>query len=168
MIVATADNFGLTFVLEVVGLIAVVTFVLRKFPGPLVAKMMNDKLADIRAQLSAGDEAKKAGAAFVEERTAALEAAKREAIGIIEQARHGAELVAIDGERQAEEEYDRVVRRAAAAIDAARAAVRAEIMRQVGTLVVSATTDVVEAELDSASQHRLIAEAIAATEAEAH
>jgi F-type H+-transporting ATPase subunit b len=168
MIVATADNFGLSFLLEIVGLVVVVWFVVRKFPGPLVVKMMNDKLAEIRGQLSAGEEAAAAAAALVADRKAALEAAGGEAVAIVEQARRGAELVANEGERQAEEEYERIVRRAGAAIEAARGSVRAEIMAQVGRLVVAAATDVVEAELDATAQHRLIGEAITATEAEVH
>jgi len=168
MIVAMADNFGLSFILEVVGLVVVVTFVIKKFPGPLVAKMMNDKLAEIRAQLSAGEEAKAAALALIAQRSRSLEAAKVEAREIVEQARSGAELVAAESDRQADEEYDRIVRRAAGAIDAAHGAVRAEIMGQIGRLVLSATTDVVEAELDATTQHRLIDEAIAETEAEVH
>lgn len=166
MIVAAAANFGLSFILELVALGLVGLFIWRKVLPPL-SKAMAAKTAEISAQLSAGDEAKAAGAALIESRTAALEAAKREAIAIVDQARHGAELVAVESERVAQEEYDRIVRRAAPAIEAARATVRAEIMSQIGTLVVAATTDVVEAELDSTTRHRLISEAIAATEAEA-
>jgi F-type H+-transporting ATPase subunit b len=163
----TAGNFGLAFILELAALGLVGLFIARKVMPPL-RKAMAAKTAEITAQLSAGEEAKKAGAALIESRTAELQASQREAVAIVEQARHGAELVVVEGERQAEEEYERIVRRAAAAVDAARAAVRAEIMSQVGGLVVSATTDVVEAELDSNVQHRLISEAIAATESEAH
>ena len=168
MIVATADNFGLSFLLEIVGFVVLVWFVLKKFPGPLVVKMMNAKLADIRGQLSAGEEAADAAAALVADRKAALDAAAGEAAAIVEQARRGALLVASESDRQADEEYERIVRRAGAAIEAARGSVRAEIMAQVGRLVVAATTDVVEAELDGAAQHRLIGEAITATEAEVH
>jgi F-type H+-transporting ATPase subunit b len=164
----SANNFGLSFILEIVGLVVVATFVVRKFPGPLVVKMMNDKLVQIRAQLSAGEEAKKAADTLIASRTAALEAAKDEAQAIVDQARRGAELVAIESDRLADEEYERVVRRAATAIDAERGQARAEIMSQVGRLVLSATTDVVEAELDSTTQRRLIDEAISATEAEVH
>src|ERR1700733_330258 len=105
MLLATADNFGLSFALEIVGLVVVVWFVLKKFPGPLVVKMMNDKLADIRAQLSAGEAAEQSAAELIESRTRALEAAKVEATAIVEQARRGAELVSAEAVNQADEEY---------------------------------------------------------------
>ncbi len=168
MIVAAGDNFGLSFGLEIVGLVVVTTFVIKKFPGPLVVKSMNDKLSEIRAQLSAGAEAKAAAAALVDRSAAALEEAKTEAAGIVEQARRGAELVAAESTRQADEEYDRIVRRASAAIDAARASARLEVQLLVGRLVYAAAAEVVEAELDPTTQHRLIDDAITSTEAEAH
>jgi len=167
MIVATANNFGLSFVLEIVGLALVVIFVVRKVVPP-VRKLMADKLAEIGAQLSAGADAAAAAAELVAARQAAFDAAGAEATAIVDQATRGAELVATEGARQADEEYDRIVRRAAASIEAARASVRAEIMAVVGRLVLAAATDVVEAELDPTVQHRLIAEAITATEAEVH
>lgn len=167
MIIAAADNFGLSFILEVVGLIVVTTFVVKKFPGPLVLKLMNSKLTEIAAQLSAGEEAKKAAEGLVAERQRELDLSEAEARAIVEQARRGAELVATESVRQAEEEYERLVRRAAVTIEVARGATRAEVLAQVGRLVLTAATEVVEAELDATAQHRLIDEAISATEVEA-
>jgi F-type H+-transporting ATPase subunit b len=129
---------------------------------------MAKKTAEISAQLSAGEETRAAAAALVAERTAALEAARTEAAAIVAQARRGAQIVATDGERAAEEEYERIVHRAQAAIEATRGAVIAGIMAQVGRLVLAAATEVVEAELGPEAQHRLIDEAITATEAEVH
>ena len=165
MVFAATDNFGLSFVLELVALGLVILFIIRKVVPPL-RKAMDAKTLEITQQLSAGEEAALAAAALLESRNQALAAATDEARSIVDQARRGAELVARESEHQATEEYQRIVRRAGAAIEAARGSVRAEIMRQVGRLVLSATTDVVEAELDATTQHRLIGEAISATEAE--
>jgi F-type H+-transporting ATPase subunit b len=165
MVVAATDNFGLSFILELVALALVVLFVIRKILPPL-RKAMAAKTAEITQQLSAGEDAAAAATALIESRNEALAAATDEARAIVDQARRGAELITSESDHQAEEEYQRVVRRAGAAIEAARGAARAEIMRQVGRLVLSAATDVVEAELDGPTQHRLIGEAIAATEAE--
>ncbi len=53
--------------------------------------------------------------------------------------------------------------RASLEIEAARNRVRAEVISELGAIVVDAAERVVSAELDDASQRRLIAEAISAT-----
>jgi hypothetical protein len=56
--------------------------------------------------------------------------------------------------------------RARIGIELARAQIRAEEINAVGALVVAVAAKVVAAELDERDHHRLIAEAIAAAEAE--
>jgi F-type H+-transporting ATPase subunit b len=164
--VAATTNFGVSFALECVGLVLVAWFAIKKFPGPMIGTLMRDKLAEVRGQLAAGEEATAAAAALLSERRAAVEAARAEAASIVDQARHGAELVREASGSQADEEYERIVRRAADAIEGARLAARAEITAQVGRLVYAAARDVIAAELDDPAQRRLIDEAIRATEAE--
>ncbi|HUY30817.1 MAG TPA: F0F1 ATP synthase subunit B [Acidimicrobiales bacterium] len=164
MLLASA-NFGLSYILEVVGLAFVVAFVVRKVVPPLRAAM-NRQEAAIRAQLAAGDEARAAAERLVASRRADLERARAEAETIVAQARESAEQLASDGQRRAEEERARLVARAAVEVELARAQARDEVTSRVAALVIVAAEAVVEAELDGEMHHHLIAQAIAAAESE--
>lgn len=161
-----AANFGESYILEVVGLLLVVVFVVRKVVPPLRRAM--DKQADvIRAQLASGDEARAAAERLVAARRAELEHARSEASHLVEQAKRSAEQLVEDGRRRADEERQRLVARAGAEVELARARVREEVTSRVAALVIAAAEAVVEAELDTATHHHLIVEAIAAAESEA-
>ncbi len=164
MVLASA-NFGESYILEVVGLVLVVVFIVRRVAPPL-AKLMNDKQASIRSQLAAGDEARAAAEQVVAKRAAELEVARQEAATILDQARVSAGQLVDDGRRRAEDEYQRLVTRASTELDLARSRAREEVMAHIASLVVAAAEAVVESELDSATHHHLIDEAIAAAESE--
>jgi F-type H+-transporting ATPase subunit b len=159
---AATDNFGLSYLLEWIGL-AICALVIWRYVWPPLRRLMNDQRERIQTELSAGEEAKSQAEALVAERRAALEQARGEAAGIVEQARRSAEGIVEDGRRRAEEERARTVGRAELEITAARARVRAEVISEVGRVVVAAAESVVEAELDDADQRRLIDGAIDAT-----
>jgi len=162
--IATANaNFGISFLLEIVGVVIVGGLIWRYIAPPL-NKMMTRKLESIKGQLSAGDEARAEAVRVVGEHHSALEAAKLEAVQILEQAKKSSEFLVNDGVRRAEEEYGRIVSRIEHEIEAARSRARQEVLSELGAVVVVATEVVVRAELDATSHHRLIGEAIAATE----
>jgi F-type H+-transporting ATPase subunit b len=162
---AAAGNFGLSYLLEWIALAFVVAFIWR-YVAPPLRKAMDAKRQQIGASLSEGDRAQTEAEALVTERRAALESAKAEAAAILAQAQQSAAAMLAEGGRRAEEERDRIISRAAAEIDGARIRLRAEVISEVGALVVAAAEQVVAAELDAANQHRLIGEAIEATEQE--
>ena len=164
-IAASTANFGLSFLLEIVGIIIVGALIWRYIAPPL-NRMMSRKLESIKGQLSAGDEARAEAVRVVGEHQAALESAKLESVQIIQQAKRSAEFLVNDGVRRAEEEYGRIVSRIEHEINAARSRARQEVLTDLGAVVVVATEVVVRAELDEISHHRLIGEAIAATESE--
>ncbi len=165
MLYASA-NFGESFLLEVVALVLVIAFIVRKVVPPL-RKAMDHRAETIRGQLAAGDEARAAAAALVESRRAALEAAKSEAAAIVDQARQSAAQIVADGSRRAESEAERLAQRAGTEVLLAHSRVRQEVATEVGALVLELTERVVVAELDEVKHHRLIAEAISAAESEA-
>jgi F-type H+-transporting ATPase subunit b len=160
-----SNNFGLSYVLELVG-IAITVALIWKYIAPPLGRAMNRRLDSIRGQLAAGETARAEGLKIVEQRTAELKAAEQEAKALIEQAKHSAELLVLEGQRRAEEERSRIVARTAVEIAAARARARHEVLADLGLVIVAATEVVVRAELNDASHHRLIDEAIAATESE--
>jgi ATP synthase F0 subunit b len=167
-ILASSGNFGLSWILEVVSLIPIGWIVWRYVwaSGINLRGLMAARAAAISSQLSAGDEARTQAAALVEAKRAALEAAKAEAETIRVQSSAAAEEVIAEGTRRASDDYQRLLQRAEAEIAAALARVRAEIAEEASALIVEAVEAVIAAELDGASHHRLIDEAIGATEAE--
>ena len=165
MIFAATNNFGLSYILEIVG-IAITVALIVKYITPLLRGAMNRRLDTIRGQLAAGETARAEALKIVAQRTAELEAAEQEAKALVEQARRSAELLVEEGGRRAEEERSRIVARTAVEIAAARARARHEVLADLGLVIVAATEVVVRAELNDVSHHRLIDEAIAATESE--
>lgn len=165
MILADAGNFGLSYVLEWIAFVFVVVFIWR-YVAPWLNRQMNAKREQIRSQLAERDELAAAAEALIAERRTQLESARAEAREIVEQAHRSAAALVQDGRRRAEEERARIVARAGAEIDAANSRARAEVIAEVGSLVVDAAEQIVVAELDETNQRRLIDEAIAATESE--
>ena len=163
-LLAAAGNFGLSFILEVIGTVLVALFIVRYVVPPL-RRMMTRRLETIRASLEAGERAREAAAELVAEKRAALEEAKTEAQHIVDQARRGAENLVAEGHRNSEEEYERALHRAQSEIEASQARLRSEILDETGALVVDAAERVVNAVLDGPRHHRLIDEAIGATDA---
>ncbi|HVB06276.1 MAG TPA: F0F1 ATP synthase subunit B [Acidimicrobiales bacterium] len=161
---AATGNFGLSYLLEWVALIFVALFI-KRYVAPFLGAQMSAKREQIRGQLAEREEAAAAAAALIAARRAELEAARAEAEGIVRLARDSAASLVEEGRARAAEERERLVRRATAEIEAAHSRVRAEVIAELGSIVVDAAERVVTAELDDANQRRLIAEAISATEA---
>ena len=158
-------NIGESFVLEIVGIV-IVFLIVRRYIAPLLAKLMNQRAESIRVQLAAGDEARAAAQELVAERHRALEQAREEAVGIVEQARHSAEQLVAEGHRKSQGEYGRIVARATVEIELERNRVRDEVMREMSLLVVTGARRLVDEELDEPRHHLLIDEAIVAAESE--
>lgn len=165
---AKAPNFGLSWELEI-GSLVIITFIIWKYVwagGINLRGMMSAKESSIASQLSAGDEARDQAAALVEEKRQELQAAKSEAAAIVSQSESAAAEIVVEGERRAAEDYERMIQRAEVEIEAALSRVRAEVAAVASALIVKTVESVIAVELDGPSHHRLIAEAIAATEAE--
>ncbi len=164
-VLAAVNNFGVSFYEELAALVLVGIFIWRKVAPPL-RRAMDARAEAIRAQLAAGDEARRATEELLAKRRAELEAAKAEAVSIVEQARRSAVALAAEGSQRAEHERERLVARATAEIDQQSARARDEVAARIAALVVAGAQRVVEGELDQGLHHRLIGEAIAAAETE--
>lgn len=165
-VLLASSDWSAAYALEWAGLVLVGLVFWRYLRPPLV-KAMNAQAEKIRASLESGKEAALEAEKIVERERAALENARQEAEALVEQSRHGAERLVEEGRRRADEEYARVVARADAEIALERARIEDEIEAELSELVVRYARRIVEAELDSAAQHRLFAEVIEAAEAEA-
>ena len=168
MVFAAAGDFGLSWILEVITLF-IIAFIIWKYVwsgGLNLRGMMSAREAHISTQLSAGDEARAQAEALVAEKRAALEAAKVEAASISAQSKTAAAEIVAEGERRAAEDYERLLQRADVEIESAISRVRAEVAAAASALIVDVVETVIAAELDGSSHHRLINEAIDATEAE--
>jgi F-type H+-transporting ATPase subunit b len=167
-ILASSGNFGLSWILEVVALVPICYIVWRYVwaSGINLRGLMAARAATISAQLSAGDEARTQAVALVDAKRAAFETAKAEAETIRVQSGAAADEIIAEGSRRASDDYQRLLQRAEAETAAALARVRAEIAEEASVIIVEAVEQVIAAELDGASHHRLIDEAIGATEAE--
>lgn len=166
MILASA-NFGLTYWLEIVGLLLVLWVIIFKFPGPWLKQMMDRRREQIGRDLSAGEEAEHEAERVIAQSQAELEAAREEAQMIREQARRSAELIRAEGNTRAEEEYNRLIHRADSEIETARHRVEAGVLDELAGTIVAATEAVVVAELNATLQRRLIEESLIAAEHEA-
>ena len=147
-------------------MVIIVFIVVRKFPMPQLRRMMSARLEAIHAQLVASEKARRDAERIVSECSAALERARTDAAVIVSRAERNAEHLLANGRERADGEYMLALTRARIGIELARAQIRAEEINAVGALVVAVAAKVVAAELDERDHHRLIAEAIAAAEAE--
>jgi F0F1-type ATP synthase membrane subunit b/b' len=163
-----SSNFGLSWILEVIALVPIVYIVWKYvWAGGLNLRgLMAARAAAIGAQLSAGDDARAQAVALVADRRKELDEATAEAATIRAQSSSAANEIIAEGTRRASDDYQRLLQRAEAETAAALARVRAEIAAEASTIIVDTVEAVIAAELDGASHHRLIDEAIAATEAE--
>lgn len=166
LVLASTSNFGLSYILEWVGLVLVAFFFWRYLRPPL-SKAMSAQAERIRTSLEAGKEARAEAERLLERERGALEAARGEADALLEQSRHGADRLLEEGRRRAEDEHARVVARAETEIALERSRVEGEIGAELSELVLRFASRIVEAELDAESQHRLFGEVIEAAEAEA-
>jgi ATP synthase F0 subunit b len=162
----TTSDFGESFILEIAAMVVLIVLFVRYVLPPL-RRAMNGKTESIRAQLSAGDEARAKALELVAVRESELNQARAEVAGIVQQARASTEQLLADGRRRADVEYQRIVGRVDVELALERAKVRDDVIEAIGDLVARAVTRVVVAELNERNHHRLIMEAITATESEA-
>jgi F-type H+-transporting ATPase subunit b len=127
-----------------------------KFALPAVRKSMDARTERIRGDLDQAERAKTDAEGLLTEYQRQLADAKSEANRIIEEARQQAEKVKADVVASATSEVNEMKTRAAADIDAARAAAVAQLQGQVGSLAIELAEKVVERNLDRETNQRLI------------
>ena len=130
--------------------------VLWKFGLPAATKMANERTERIRKSIEDADGAKVEAESVLAEYQRQLADAKAESARIIEEARAQAETVKTDLIARAETEAAELRQRNAESISGERDRVMGELQGQVAALAIELAEKVVEANLDSATNTRLI------------
>lgn len=128
--------------------------------GPLM-KMLDQRRERIRESLNAADAAKAQVAETEREMQAQVEAARRDAQGLIAQSQEIASRIQSDARAQAQADADVLLARARSEIQLERDSIIAELRQEFADLTISAAEKVISQSLDRAQHHRLIEEALA-------
>lgn len=134
----------------------VVFLFLAKFGYPAMRKSMDERSEKIRADLDAAETAKTAAEGEKANYLASLGDAKGEAARIIEEARQQADALKADAQTRLNDELATSRAQAQADIDAAKGQAMAELRGEVASIAIGAAETVVQANLDQASQTRLV------------
>ena len=148
-----------TFIAEIVAFLVVLYIVWRYFLPP-VNKMLTARQEMIRAELEAADRAKADSEAADAERRAALERARQQARGILEQAERTAERLAAEAQAGGQSEYERLVSSAEAEVRLARQRALEEAAQRLGEVVLEVVERIIGREVDAAAHRDLIDEAV--------
>lgn len=151
-----SPTWGLFFWTMIV--FAVLLFVLSKFVFPLIVKATVEREQKITGQLAEAEQLRAEASKVLEEHRELLAVARGEAQAIIAEARQAADrerMVAVEKTRA---EQDELLARAKAEIAAEGERARAELRREVADLAIAAAGKVIEKELDTAGDRRLVEE----------
>jgi F-type H+-transporting ATPase subunit b len=154
---------GFTFVLELIAFLLVLGFV-AKYVLPPVRKAMDERAEHIRSSIQAAEDAKRDAEASAVTRREQLEAARKEARAIIDQANATADQLREEGRQRGQAEYERLLANALVDIEQERQRARDEVMEDVGGLVLRAAEQVIGGALDAERHRALVLEAITAAE----
>jgi F-type H+-transporting ATPase subunit b len=139
------------------GIASLVIFgALYKFAGPMVTKFMSDRTARIQADLDRSAAAKAAADADAGKIRADLGNADAESAEILAAARRDAEKVKADGLSRLEVELAETRAKALADIEAAKSRAQSEVAGAVSRLAMGAAEEVVDHNLDDATQQALV------------
>ena len=154
-----------TLIVELIAFL-IVLGVIAKWVLPVLNAMMTERQEQIRSELAAADAAKADADAADAERRSVLEAARRQAREIVDQANRTADQVTTAAQARAQAEHDRIVQAADAEVAVAKQAAVEELSARVGQLVLAAAERVVGREIRAEDHRDLIEAAIAAVRAE--
>jgi F-type H+-transporting ATPase subunit b len=164
--VLASSNFlvpNLTFVVELAAFL-VVLGVLWKYILPPIQKAMNDRQETIRQSLVDAETAKQRAAEAEIEYRRILDDARAQARATVDEANRMAEDVRASRRAEADREYQQIIERATADIDAAARRASEDLRRQSADLVIAVVEKVV-AGLDAQTHRDLINRTIAEVEA---
>lgn len=152
-----------TFFPELI-LFMIVLGVVAKFILPPIQAAMDDREKAVRSALTESDEGQIEAVRLARERAVVLDTGRGEARSLLEAAGRDAEA-AIEAARAAgRAEHDRLIAQATPAIESERERVRAELSGRLGELVVAAAERVVGIPVDATRHAGVIGEAVAAAQ----
>jgi F-type H+-transporting ATPase subunit b len=166
-VLVASSNFlvpGPTFIVEWVIFIAVLGF-LAKWVLPPLNRVMQARQERIERAISEAEEARARARELEEQQRRALEEARQEARSLKDEATRVGEQLRQELQRKGEEEYQRLVARASADIEASARKAAEQLRGQVATLVIAVTERVLGEGITIPDQRRLVEEAIAELEA---
>lgn len=131
--------------------------ILAKFGYPVVDKMLAKRAKVIQDDLSAAEQAKIESQRLLEEYRAQMEDSKKQAAEIISEAKKTGETVRAQLTEQAQEESEKMIRKAREAIEAEKKAAVSEIQSSVADISVAVAGKIIGSDL-SGDEHRKIIE----------
>ena len=156
-------NTGLIFwTIVVFGILLVLLW---KLGLPALLKSVEERERRIQQQLEEADRARAEAVRLLEEHKRAIAGARAEAQELIAQARTVAEKERAALLAQAREQYEQLLDRARKEIDSEKEKAILELRREAVDLSIAAASKLVEANLDSAANRRLVMEYLASLEA---
>jgi F-type H+-transporting ATPase subunit b len=170
LLVAGPLTFDATFVVELVGFLMMLLFLMYvplPFLGipkpvfPWIVSVAEARQSEITAQLEAARKEKEDADLRLKEAEAKLSEARKTAQGVIEAASKSGEQLRLELRQKAEEESKRTVETARKQIEAEREQALRSVRNEVAGLVVAATEKVIGETLDAAKHKQLIERAIA-------
>lgn len=140
---------------------AIIWFVLAKFAWPAIVGMLDKREAKIKGDLDAAEAAKIEAQQSLEEYKEQLASARREAAGILDEARRAGEQVKADITAQAQAEADEMIAKAKKSIEKEKVAAIADLQASVADLSVSVAGRLIGEDLSDADQRKLIEKYVA-------
>ncbi len=168
MLVASSNFLvpNATFVVELIAFLLVL-FVLRRYVLPVINKSMEDRQQTIRQSMEDAETARRRAEEAEAEYARTVEAARHEARAMVDEANRIGEELRADLRQRGEQEYERIISRAQADIDASARRAAEDLRRQVVDIVITVTEKVIGEGFGSDGQRALIDRTIAEVEAEA-
>jgi len=156
-------NTGLIFWTIVV--FAILLALLWRFGWPALLKTVEERERRIQQQLEEAERARAEAARLLEEHKRTMAAARAEAQELIAQARTVAEKERAALLAQAREQYEQLLDRARKEIESEKEKAILELRREAVDLSIAAASKLIEANLDSDANRRLVMEYLASLEA---
>jgi F-type H+-transporting ATPase subunit b len=155
-----------TFFVELL-VVLVILYLVTKYILPPLNRAMEARQNKIRTSLEAADAARAEAAAADDERAKVLTKAREQARDIVAGAQATADQVKAESGARGQAEFDRIVAAAHVEVEAARQRAVDEASARIGEIVFDLVSKVVGREVDQSTHQDLVAEAVAALNAEA-
>lgn len=155
-----------SFVVEVIAFLLVLA-VLAKYVLPRLNSAMEERQKTIQQGQEEAEKAKERAAAAETEYRQAIDKARAEARSLVEEANKAGEAIRADWRQRAEAEYERIVSRAQADIDASARRASEELRQDLSETVIVVVRKVIGEALDVEAHRQLIDRTISEVESEA-
>ncbi|MBR2835653.1 MAG: F0F1 ATP synthase subunit B [Coriobacteriales bacterium] len=140
---------------------AIIWYLLAKFAWPMFVGILDKRQETIKNNLDEAEAAKIEAQRVLEEYKQQIADARREAAGIVDEARHAGEQVKADITAQAQVQADEMIAKAKKTIEKEKIAAVADLQKSVADLSVSVAGRLIGEDLSDENQRKLIEKYIA-------